>query len=760
MKIGLDESGQVITEPLDSLSELLQWNPENFSFNKSVIQKQVQMVANNDSLRKGLEPSTRPQVLVCHDMCGGYLDDRFCQGSSSVSPYCFYHWQLIDSFVYFSHHFITIPPVGWIQAAHKHGVDILGTIITEWETGSSICQEMLQSTSVIDRVTTKLAQMALAYGFNGWLINIENKIEIDHIPGLQYFVHELTLKCRAMLDAPKVLWYDSVINTGELKWQNELNALNEMFFQVCDGIFLNYCISNDHLSHSKMMAASYGRQFDVYVGVDAFGRGTPGGGGFNCREVMEMIQTHGLSCALFAPGWTYEKHPKEHFDVQEVMFWGLLNDRMSTRTVKVPFSTSFCRGYGNQYFLEGQSLSESPWYNLCVQQIQPSFTQSQFYRYTLAKTVRQVTEKTGEAKEEIDVKVHSEVQHPANPSMDFDVSCGYIGGGCLKLFAERIQSQAVCFKLFKLDSDYFKSLEISVVWKASCIDDFSFALALTSADEEKIRPIFTLLETTSLSDKQRKDMSLQLCEVDPSICVQTIRQMEETNLKNGFTKSTFLVSSSKFIEAGYKDNLFILSAILVPCDNVGALNSCMTVHIGHITVHEYHTALFPRPSLNNMLCWTLKADLPLSIDDMHKILINPYLNINLQNTKTPPSTEESSISFNTDSVSKSQGSISVSSFSAQNCDIVSSLQSALSQSSSELSNPIYILKWSYSSSMNIDYILVSSYDQSGQRKLLGQTVGEKFVYVPSNDDNKLVSFSIQPIFPFANSIGDEQFYKL
>lgn len=44
------------------------------------------------------------------------------------------------------------------------------------------------------------------------------------------------------------------------------------------------------------------------------------------------------------------------------------------------------------------------------------------------------------------------------------------------------------------------------------------------------------------------------------------------------------MSSSKFIEAGYKDNLFILSAILVPCDNVGALNSCMTVHIGHITV--------------------------------------------------------------------------------------------------------------------------------------------------------------------------------
>lgn len=51
---------------------------------------------------------------------------RFIQGSVVQTPYAFYHWQCIDVFVYFSHHTITIPPVGWTNAAHRHGVCVLG----------------------------------------------------------------------------------------------------------------------------------------------------------------------------------------------------------------------------------------------------------------------------------------------------------------------------------------------------------------------------------------------------------------------------------------------------------------------------------------------------------------------------------------------------------------------------------------------------------------------------------------------------------
>lgn len=66
-------------------------------------------------------------------MKGGYLEDRFVQGANDVTdPYIFTHWTNVDVFVYFSHHFITIPPVGWINAAHVHGVQILGKFSEFW----------------------------------------------------------------------------------------------------------------------------------------------------------------------------------------------------------------------------------------------------------------------------------------------------------------------------------------------------------------------------------------------------------------------------------------------------------------------------------------------------------------------------------------------------------------------------------------------------------------------------------------------------
>ena len=61
---------------------------------------------------------------------------RFIQGcKGKEDAYLFYHWQLIDTFIYFSHQFVTIPPAGWILAAHRHGVDILGKLQTFFEYG-------------------------------------------------------------------------------------------------------------------------------------------------------------------------------------------------------------------------------------------------------------------------------------------------------------------------------------------------------------------------------------------------------------------------------------------------------------------------------------------------------------------------------------------------------------------------------------------------------------------------------------------------
>lgn len=52
---------------------------------------------------------------------------------------------------------------------------------------------------------------------------------------------------------------------------------------MCDGIFLNYNWSEDGLKQSRALASN--RFGDVYVGIDVFGRGCYGGGGYNSVKV-------------------------------------------------------------------------------------------------------------------------------------------------------------------------------------------------------------------------------------------------------------------------------------------------------------------------------------------------------------------------------------------------------------------------------------------------------------------------------------------
>ena len=82
----------------------------------------------------------------------------------------------------------------------------------------------------------------------------------------------------------QVIWYDSVITNGQLKWQNALNQFNRPFFDNCDGIFLNYTWNDWMLASSKSLAGD-SRATDVYVGIDVFGRGCYGGGGYNSSAV-------------------------------------------------------------------------------------------------------------------------------------------------------------------------------------------------------------------------------------------------------------------------------------------------------------------------------------------------------------------------------------------------------------------------------------------------------------------------------------------
>ncbi|XP_077257220.1 cytosolic endo-beta-N-acetylglucosaminidase isoform X2 [Temnothorax americanus] len=331
-----------------------------------------------------VDRAEQPRTLVCHDMKGGYLEDRFLQGSTSHDSYVFYHWSIVDTFVYFSHHFVTIPPCGWITAAHRHGVKVLGTVITEgnndtWDT-------ILASQEDARKFADALVSIAISYQFEGWLLNVENKIKREDIDNLIYFIKYLTESIHNEIENSEIIWYDSVTNKGELNWQNELNDNNKEFFLHCDGIFLNYTWTESRLISSRLLAKELGRDIkDIYVGLDVWGRGCPGGGGFNSTYALNLIREQGLSVAIFAPGWTHEYFGPSAFPILEDLFWAQLFPYLY---VHVPifeddtFKTSFCRGAGicyyyngeehfEPYMINGESTPEKKaFYNLRMQQLQ------------------------------------------------------------------------------------------------------------------------------------------------------------------------------------------------------------------------------------------------------------------------------------------------------------------------------------------------------------------------------------------------------
>jgi hypothetical protein len=215
----------------------------------------------------------------------------------------------------------------------------------------------------------------LHYGFDGWFVNVEHPLDAaaGQPAALVALVAQLTAAVHAAHPDGVVLWcvagmcvracarhegthghcahtcgrYDSVTQDGVLDWQNGVTTANARFLDACDGLFTNYTWRTEQPLASAARAGA--RRWDVYTGVDVFGRGTYGGGGWAVHAVrytrfsvllahwpygvcvplpfihglrrvsvsvwggagwggqaLDVIAEAGTSVALFAPGWTWE----------------------------------------------------------------------------------------------------------------------------------------------------------------------------------------------------------------------------------------------------------------------------------------------------------------------------------------------------------------------------------------------------------------------------------------------------------------------
>ncbi|XP_015944259.1 cytosolic endo-beta-N-acetylglucosaminidase 1 [Arachis duranensis] len=363
-----------ISYPIKTLEDLKTrsyFNSFHYPFNIALLPMSHHAASSSSSSSSSSLPNRR-RLLVCHDMAGGYLDDKWVQGGTNPDAYAIWHWHLIDVFVYFSHSLVTIPPPCWTNTAHRHGVKVLGTFIIEWDEGRAACDVLLSTKESAQMYAERLVELAVTLGFDGWLINMEVNLDRGQIPNLKEFVDHLSSLMHSSVPGSVVLWYDSVTVDGDLNWQDQLNYYNKPFFDICDGIFVNYTWKENYPSLSAAVASD--RRFDVYMGIDVFGRNTYGGGQWNVNVALDVLRKDDVSAAIFAPGWVYETKQPPDFETANNSWWDLVEKSwgvLRKHPGVLPFYTNFDQGRGYHISMDGDLVSDATWCNISCQGFQP-----------------------------------------------------------------------------------------------------------------------------------------------------------------------------------------------------------------------------------------------------------------------------------------------------------------------------------------------------------------------------------------------------
>lgn len=237
---------------------------------------------------------TQAKVLYAPDGMNNFANYLTMQPQFNL--YNFTHWSQIDVLNWFAGTAdltVQIPARPWVDTAHKNGVKVIGSVflgIAQWggnpDTVEALLEQDQQGRFIL---ADKLIQMADYYGFDGWLINQETDLTAvkdgqnqlvkgkkdpergrDLAKRLVAFMQYLTANAPQGME---IHWYDSMLASGEVRWQNQLNAKNQQFLQAqvpsADAIFLNYWWDQAMVRSSRQKALELGRSpYDVYTGVD------------------------------------------------------------------------------------------------------------------------------------------------------------------------------------------------------------------------------------------------------------------------------------------------------------------------------------------------------------------------------------------------------------------------------------------------------------------------------------------------------------
>ncbi|MGV9936199.1 endo-beta-N-acetylglucosaminidase [Streptomyces olivaceoviridis] len=348
----------------------------------------------NTTARSG---QARVQALVSF----GPTSANPSQGSATADYYALTHWAYIDELVFWGgsagEGLILAPNAPIVDAAHRHGVPVLGNIfLPPVAYGGQLqwTRDLVQKDAAGHYpLAAQLVAVAAAYGFDGWFVNAETSGGNTALgTAMLGFLKEL--KSLAAARGQRVTWYDAMTVNGTVSWQGALNSQNQAFFQSADDMFVDFRWSAATLAASGTQADRLGRsRYELWAGVDVESNGS--GTSVNWDAIVPTGKPHITSIGLYRPEWTRNHLPAdqrapEDFHAADDRFWTgrsldpsrpdgsdpwrapavSVADRSTVTSV--PFASVFNTGHGLRWYEEGAVTSEAPWNHLGLQDRLPS----------------------------------------------------------------------------------------------------------------------------------------------------------------------------------------------------------------------------------------------------------------------------------------------------------------------------------------------------------------------------------------------------
>lgn len=376
---------------------------------------------------------TPARVLYAPDGMNNFANQQYPMEGSG--HYIFNHWPNIDILNWFAgtaDKTVQIPSSAWVNKAHENGVKVLGSVflaVAQWGGNpDTVAQLLAQDETGRFVYADKLIDIAKYYKFDGWLINQETDLTVikDESNALIENKHDngrgkqLAEKMRLFMryltaHSPKemeVHWYDSMLMSGKVKWQNMLNAKNAIFLQqdkrTSDAVFINYWWDDAMVDDSVDYARSLGRNpYDVFMGVDLW-PDRNAQRAFSRHEWLEWLfekKQPKTSIALFAPNVNFNFSGNSHtpafanlkanpenllafHNTEQRLFTGddlnLLTTDVNgykgvsawlpakTTMLSLPFTTTFSVGQGKHKFENGRVIGGG-WTDISQQSIPPTW---------------------------------------------------------------------------------------------------------------------------------------------------------------------------------------------------------------------------------------------------------------------------------------------------------------------------------------------------------------------------------------------------